>query len=86
MLGIQDAYAGLRKAREASQKPGLTASDSGGHRQLLRGEAVEVRPRAFRPSDGAQNRLQALFSTALSHQVQSLAHDDSLPPAGAICR
>lgn len=29
MLGIQDAYAGLRKAREASQKQGLTASDLG---------------------------------------------------------
>lgn len=61
MVDVQDAYPCIPKARETSQKQGFTASDYGGHRRLFRGQGCWGPARAFRPSDGAQNRIQTWF-------------------------
>ena len=75
MVDVQDAYPCIPKARETSQKQGFTASDYGGHRRLFRGQGCWGPARAFRPSDGAQNRIQTRFFHAPRRRVHSLARD-----------
>jgi hypothetical protein len=79
MLGIQGASAGFRKAREASQKQGLAASDSECHRRLPRGGAVE----------GSSTRVPAIRrgpesdTDAVLHAAEA---SGALPRSGRLAR
>jgi hypothetical protein len=68
MLGIQDAYAGLRKAREASQKTGFDCERFWGQPATAQGRACEAGSSTRVPAirRGPESITGAVFDSAES--------------------
>jgi hypothetical protein len=87
MVDDRDGNTYLRKARETSQEPGLSGSDSRGHWRLFRGKATwGVSFTRARPSGGAQNRIQAPFFHGVEVSGAVPRARQRLAPAAVIIR